>query len=295
LDNYGSIVSFFRLKNKLTRAQLAQDICTEEYIYLVETNKRVPSVRIFDKICQKLNVNFSDYYEYVHLKKPIIVKKLFDELFDYNFNSNFNEQKSILSELRNSINASEDKVIATTVILYELILNLIHGKGECDINYLVTTLSYFRKLEYRSTFFYLNMNLLAIMFSELGKNELAKEILTESIEEIEHLPTLERYEHNFVDMLMNLEKIYLMENEYKKAQFYADKTLDILLSKAKIKKTMFVFISKIIIDFKLDNHNFQKYMDLVILILKLFPDQSLVDYFNEINMEVSASETTKVS
>jgi hypothetical protein len=36
-------------------------------------------------------------------------------------------------------------------------------------------------------------------------------------------------------------------------------------------------------------------MELVILILNLFPDQSLVDYFNEINMEVSASETPKVS
>ncbi|XEO94723.1 helix-turn-helix domain-containing protein [Latilactobacillus sakei] len=66
--NIGDIISFYRKYQNLTQAELAQGICSQGNISLIEKGLRVPSIEVVTSISNKLGISLdvfekSDFYE----------------------------------------------------------------------------------------------------------------------------------------------------------------------------------------------------------------------------------------
>lgn len=59
----GKVILYLRKERKLTQDQLARDICSSKYIYLLEKDKYEPSYYILDRISKKLGINVENFYE----------------------------------------------------------------------------------------------------------------------------------------------------------------------------------------------------------------------------------------
>lgn len=116
--NYiGNIIKEFRLKENLSRSDLAKGICTEKYIYLIEKGKRTPSSEITKLLGDKLGRDLFKYYEYLDCKYPIEV-------------CHFIENFSVIRDENNQIKLMEETNKAKKISdfskppwIYEIILN----------------------------------------------------------------------------------------------------------------------------------------------------------------------------
>lgn len=75
MNSIGSLIQHFRNEKGLSREKLAQDICTEKYVYLVEKGQRTPSTEIVHLFGEKLDVDFFDFYEYLDCEDPETVRE----------------------------------------------------------------------------------------------------------------------------------------------------------------------------------------------------------------------------
>lgn len=57
----------------LTRKELAENICSEKYIYLIEKNQRSPSIETARLFSDKLRIDLFKYYYYLDCKDPVSV------------------------------------------------------------------------------------------------------------------------------------------------------------------------------------------------------------------------------
>lgn len=61
----GDIIKKYRIAHELTRKELADGICTEKYIYLIEKNERNPSPFILNDLSDRLGTDLFEYYPYL--------------------------------------------------------------------------------------------------------------------------------------------------------------------------------------------------------------------------------------
>jgi transcriptional regulator with XRE-family HTH domain len=72
LMNYGEVIKRARKSAGITQQELAEKVhLTRNYIALVETNKRVPSVPNFLKICDALNISNDEFSVSAQIAKDI--------------------------------------------------------------------------------------------------------------------------------------------------------------------------------------------------------------------------------
>ena len=77
----GEIIKEQRNLINMSRETLAEGVCTEKYVYLIEKNERNPSAYILDDFSEKLGIDLFEYYQYLNFKNKSLVveyKKQFD-------------------------------------------------------------------------------------------------------------------------------------------------------------------------------------------------------------------------
>lgn len=79
MNNIGIVIKKYRNSLGLTRKELANNICSEKYIYLIEKNQRSPSVEFARLLSDKLSVDLFKYYYYLDCEDPINVCKYIEE------------------------------------------------------------------------------------------------------------------------------------------------------------------------------------------------------------------------
>ena len=67
----GDIIKEQRTMNNMSRQTIAEGICSEKYIYLIERNERNPSAYILDQLSEKLGIDLFEYYQYQNFKNSI--------------------------------------------------------------------------------------------------------------------------------------------------------------------------------------------------------------------------------
>lgn len=73
--NYiGNVIKEYRITIGMTRNELANNICSEKYVYLIEKGSRTPSSQICKQFGDKMGVDLFKYYEYLSCKNPIAVE-----------------------------------------------------------------------------------------------------------------------------------------------------------------------------------------------------------------------------
>lgn len=96
MNHIGSIIQEFRLLKNLTRNDLAKDICTEKYIYLIEKGERTPSTNLLRKMSDRLKVDLFEYYKFLDCIDPVKVRDIIDGLTLCQQKSDFLETAKII-------------------------------------------------------------------------------------------------------------------------------------------------------------------------------------------------------
>ena len=58
--NFGEVLRYYRNREGLSQEQLAEGICTREYIGLIEKNKRIPTLYMISAFSNKMGINLYD-------------------------------------------------------------------------------------------------------------------------------------------------------------------------------------------------------------------------------------------
>lgn len=73
MAHIGMVIRNFRERCGLSRSELSQHICTEKYLYLIETGKRSPSSHILYKFSDMLQEDLFQYYRFLDCIDPVSV------------------------------------------------------------------------------------------------------------------------------------------------------------------------------------------------------------------------------
>lgn len=79
MNHIGEVINRYRNQVKMKREDMANGICSEKYVYLIEKGDRTPSSEILKAFSERLGVDLFDYYEYLDCVDPLSVKKYIEE------------------------------------------------------------------------------------------------------------------------------------------------------------------------------------------------------------------------
>jgi len=104
LKMIGMLIKDFREKLGLTKMQLANGICTEEFIEKIENGERRPYAELMDQISTRLNIDLNDYINLSQYVAPSFVKKITSEIDNARNLKNY----ARLAKLLDSIKSHKD-------------------------------------------------------------------------------------------------------------------------------------------------------------------------------------------
>ncbi len=106
MGHIGTIIEKCRQTIGMSRKELAEDICSEKYIYLIEKGERTPSVSLLNLIGERMGVYLFGFYAYIDCEDPVGVKekmKLFHMCrinLDFEVLNNATEQAENIPDFR---------------------------------------------------------------------------------------------------------------------------------------------------------------------------------------------------
>ncbi|NLO18353.1 MAG: helix-turn-helix transcriptional regulator [Ignavibacteria bacterium] len=77
--SFGKLLRTIREEKNLSRAQLAEGICSEKYLYLIEKGERMPSATILRQLSQALQTDLFRYYRFIDYEDPVAVERVINE------------------------------------------------------------------------------------------------------------------------------------------------------------------------------------------------------------------------
>lgn len=109
--NFGAIVKELRLGRGMTMTQLADGICSEKYIYLMEKNKRYPSIDIVDQLNRKFNYELYDYLLFKDFDNPILAFKIYHQLNNAKLAENMEALETLIRQNMDKLSDNEDQYL----------------------------------------------------------------------------------------------------------------------------------------------------------------------------------------
>lgn len=97
MKHIGRVIRHYRIKAGLSMLQLSNNICSKDYIFLLEKEKRLPSVDILDKIALRLNFDFKEYIQFLQNPSPVDAKNFINELNNYSEQMNSDKLADLLN------------------------------------------------------------------------------------------------------------------------------------------------------------------------------------------------------
>lgn len=101
-DNFGTVLRELRLKKGLTQEELARGICSRQYIYLVETGKRMLSAYALQQISFKLGIDLSKYVLLSGYEDPISIEQSIKKMDLYRRTRDFSSLSKLIDEIEHS-------------------------------------------------------------------------------------------------------------------------------------------------------------------------------------------------
>lgn len=98
LKHMGLLIMKIRIKQGMTRSALAEGICSEKFIYLIEKGERMPSAEVLKMFGNRLGVNLWDYFEYMDCAEPLEVHRVIKNFTSCRNSNNFGRLKMLTDE-----------------------------------------------------------------------------------------------------------------------------------------------------------------------------------------------------
>lgn len=221
----GPIIQNKRIAKGLSRKELSKNICTEKHIYLIETNRRNPSVKMLNKISRRLGIDLFKYYQYLDFEDPMSVmgyKNKFEREIQL---SNIKKLKRIADQ------ASKLEAFKSEPLNYDItIINLLYEgiiikeerkKSREQIKLVLST----AKLEMDPFALIYGYVALSTLYQLDGQLNEAKETLLLACELIEDQVRKPGYQTVYISLIISLLSYYYHENNNEEIIRYGKKIL----------------------------------------------------------------------
>lgn len=98
MNHIGNVIKEYRGMLHISRHELAENVCSEKYLYMVETGKRTPSCHMVRLLGDKMRVDLCKYSEYFNCMKPVQVRSLIEKFYIYRRDNNYAALKEATEE-----------------------------------------------------------------------------------------------------------------------------------------------------------------------------------------------------
>lgn len=98
-SHIGMIIKMYRIGLGMSRNRLAENVCSEKYIYLIEKGEREPATEMTRKLGNKLGVDLFDFYQYLDCADPITVRESIKDFEFYRRTNDFVALKETTDQL----------------------------------------------------------------------------------------------------------------------------------------------------------------------------------------------------
>jgi len=124
--NIGNLIYEIREKRLMSRAELAEGICSKKYIYMIENGERSPSIQILLGISKKLHFNFFDTISYLENESPLKFKEIIGKYIKLRIEGN---KKNIIeySEALKKMTLYMRPEVKQLVTFHDIYLRMING------------------------------------------------------------------------------------------------------------------------------------------------------------------------
>lgn len=213
----GSIIREYRCKLGMSRNTLAEKICSEKYIYLIEKGERTPSAEMVRLFSDRMGVDLFDHYKYLDCIDPIAVRETLKDLQICQRKSDFVAAKIIVDK---AMNLADFK---NKPWLYELEANRFGYMVFVEDKYEEAIISATQVLEgiepkYLNSIHVVNLYvLLSTCYQITGDLMNAKSITLAAFNIVRSKYKIEKYNHDIVSVRLNLVTLYYLTNDYENA------------------------------------------------------------------------------
>ena len=216
--NYiGKVIKQFRTDLGMSQKELAEDICTEKYIYLIEKGDRTPTVDLVRDFSDKLGVNLFDYYQYLDCSDPIMAYKTINAFNKYRTTMDYD----LLQKATHEALKLPDFHVKPWI--YEIEVNrfyhliFVEQKHQEAINGIEDLLSSIAKkyltTEYTANFYIL----LSTGYQAIGDLAKAKQNVLLAYEIIKNKKTHHRYKQIIISVYLNIITLCYFSKDYDRA------------------------------------------------------------------------------
>jgi len=98
MNHIGNVIREYRGILHMSRHELAENICSEKYLYMVETGKRTPSCHMVRTLGDKMRVDLCKYSEYFDCLNPVQVRSFIEKFYIYRRDNNYAALKEATEE-----------------------------------------------------------------------------------------------------------------------------------------------------------------------------------------------------
>lgn len=211
----GALLKEQRILKGLSRKELAEGICSEKYIYLIEKNERNPSVYILNDLSERLAFDFFPYYGYLEFEKPDLVVQ-HRQKFDYDV------QKGDVFHLKKEAEkASKLNDFQKEPLIYDIKVINLYYKVLVE-NKVEETISELEKLLAKDDLVIGSIALihtkviLASAYQKKGDLNSAEKITLRAYEMVKQKKGFDRYNTVAITVLIALITLYFNNEDYEK-------------------------------------------------------------------------------
>lgn len=98
MKNIGELIRDYRNRQGLSQKDLAENICSLKYVYLIEKGERTPSAALMSLFSEKLNTDLCAMYQYLDCAQPIEVHETLMLFEKYKRLSDFESLKKLTEQ-----------------------------------------------------------------------------------------------------------------------------------------------------------------------------------------------------
>lgn len=210
---------------KITRGDLAKDICSEKYLYMIEKGSRNPSTQIVRYISDKIGIDLFGYYEYLDCDNPIQVCEIMSQINIYRGENNLEELKRITAS------AKKISDFSNTPWKYELKINeliydiLKEGEYEKSIIEINNTLSHLKSNYPNDAMIIHFSTLLSIIYQLQGNFPDALKVLNSVAPYTLNKNGISKYVHLYISFRISLHILNYQLNQFDEAMFIANELI----------------------------------------------------------------------
>lgn len=216
----GEVIRQQRNLKEMTQRELAEEVCSTKYIYLIENNKRNPSAYILNQLSKKLNIDLFEYYQYLEFQDTTLVveyKKTFDKYIQ------LGDIKQLKKEALNAAQLEDFKQepLSYDLIIIELLYEgIIENKTSKTINKL-TTLFENEKLNIDSRTLINGYVVLSACYQIEGELDKAKKVLEKTYDMVKEKKAFTRYHTAITNVLISLTSLFYNLGDYEELKKYS--------------------------------------------------------------------------